>query len=157
MGNGFNVISCDFSDKALNKFKEICPNANVMNFDITQGLPFESNSVGLVNANLSFHYFDMEKTIEIFDSIYNILELGGLFVGRVNSNKNEYVNDSFVEIEENFYYDSVKEQHKRLFNQEQFNVLTKKWKIIVLKEDETIRKGRKKYTWEFILQKNIEK
>lgn len=33
MKNGFNVISCDFSKKVLNKFKEMCPNAKVMNFD----------------------------------------------------------------------------------------------------------------------------
>ena len=71
---GFNVISCDFSEKATNKFKAMYPNANIMNFDIVDGLPFESNSVGLINANLSIHYFDMNKTMEIFDSIYKTLE-----------------------------------------------------------------------------------
>ncbi len=151
--NGFHVVSCDFSEKALNKFKEMYPNANVTNLDIADGLPFQCNSVGLVNANLSLHYFDMKKTVEIFDNIYKILEFGGLFVGRMNSDKNEYFNDNCIEIEKNFYYDQINMQHKRLFNREQFNMLTKKWKVIVLKEDETIRKGRKKYTWEFILQK----
>ena len=151
--NGFNVISCDFSEKATNKFKEIYPNANIMNFDIVNGLPFESNSVGLINANLSLHYFDMNKTIEIFDEIYRILEKNGLFIGRVNSNKNEYVSDNYIEIEKDFYYDPEKEQHKRLFNQEQFDTLTKKWNVVVLKEDVTTRKGIKKYTWDFILQK----
>lgn len=151
--NGFNVLSCDFSDKALNKFKKIYPSANIMNFDIADGLPFEANSIGLVNANLSLHYFDWDKTVEIFDNIYKILEPGGIFVGRMNSDKNDYIDDDFVEIEEAFYYDSTKEQHKRLFNKSQFDKLTKKWEIIILKEDETIRKGRKKYTWEFILKK----
>lgn len=151
--NGFNVVSCDFSEKATNKFKTMYPNANIMNFDIIDGLPFKPNSVGLINANLSLHYFDMNKTIEIFDEIYKILEIGGLFIGRMNSDKNGYVNDDYVEIEKDFYYDPTKEQHKRLFNQEQFNKLTKKWNIIILNEDETIRKGRKKYTWEFILKK----
>lgn len=103
------------------------PNANIMNFDIVDGLPFESNSVGLINANLSIHYFDMNKTMEIFDSIYKTLERGGLFIGRVNSDKNEYVNDDYIKVEENFYYNPVKEQHKRLFNQEQFDKLTKNW------------------------------
>lgn len=72
--NGFKVISCDFSEKATNKFKEIYSNSNIMNFDILDGLPFEINSVELINANLSLHYFDMNKTIEIFDEIYRILE-----------------------------------------------------------------------------------
>ena len=151
--NGFNVISCDFSEKAINKFKEIYPNANVMNFDIVNGIPFEPNTIGLINANLSLHYFDMNKTIEIFDEIYRILETDGLFIGRVNSDKNEYVNNDYIEIEKNFYYDPIKEQHKRLFNQEQFDILIKKWNVILLNEAETIRKGRKKYTWEFILKK----
>ena len=106
---GFNVISCDFSEKATNKFKAMYPNANIMNFDIVDGLPFESNSVGLINANLSIHYFDMNKTMEIFDSIYKTLERGGLFIGRVNSDKNEYVNDDYIKVEENFYYNPVKE------------------------------------------------
>ena len=56
-------------------------------------------------------------------------------------------------MEKDFYYDPVKEQHKRLFNQEQFDKLTKNWNVIILNENETTRKGRKKYTWEFILQK----
>ncbi len=153
MKNGFNVISCDFSKKALNKFKEMCPNAKVMNFDIVDGLPFEPNSVGLVNANLSLHYFNMEKTREIFDEIYEVLEKGGLFIGRMNSDKNAYVNDNYIEMEKDFYYDPVKEQHKRLFNKEQFDILTKQWNIVVLNESVTTRKRRKKYTWEFILQK----
>lgn len=150
---GFNVISCDFSEKATNKFKAMYPNANIMNFDIVDGLPFEPNSVGLVNANLSLHYFDMEKTKEIFDEIYEVLEKGGLFIGRMNSDKNAYVNDNYIEMEKDFYYDPIKEQHKRLFNQEQFDILTKQWSVVVLNEDVTTRKGRKKYTWEFILQK----
>lgn len=134
-------------------FKEIYHNANIMNFDIVDGLPFEPNSVGLVNANLSLHYFDMEKTKEIFDEIYEVLEKGGLFIGRMNSDKNAYVNDNYIEMEKDFYYDPIKEQHKRLFNQEQFDILTKQWSVVVLNEDVTTRKGRKKYTWEFILQK----
>ena len=76
-----------------------------------------------------------------------------ILIGRVNSNKNEYVNDNYIEIEKDFYYDPEKEQHKRLFNQEQFDTLTKKWNVVVLKEDVTTRKGIKKYTWNFILQK----
>ena len=54
-------------------------------------MPFEPNFVGLVNANLSLHYFNMEKTKEIFDGIYEVLEKGGLFIGRMNSDKNAYV------------------------------------------------------------------
>lgn len=153
INHGFDVTSVDFSKKALDELKEMIPNAKVLNLDIESGLPFEHSSVSLINANLSIHYFDMNKTIEIFDSIYEILKSGGLFIGRVNSDKNDYKNDDTIEVESNYFYDPIKKQHKRLFNQEQFDILTKKWNIVLLNEDQTVRKGRIKYTWEFILKK----
>ncbi|HAB66685.1 MAG TPA: class I SAM-dependent methyltransferase [Firmicutes bacterium] len=151
--NGFQVVSCDFSKRALKKVEEHYPSARVMELNIANGLPFQDNSIGLVNANLSLHYFTMEKTEYIFAEIYRVLEPNGLLIGRVNSDKNNYVDENCKEIETNFYYDAVKDQHKRLFNQEQFAMLKKKWNVVVLKEEETVRKGRKKYTWEFILRK----
>ncbi len=48
-----------------------------MNFDISKGLPFKDNEMDLINANLSLHYFMMDKTIEIFDDIYRVLKPGG--------------------------------------------------------------------------------
>lgn len=149
----FNVISCDISSLALIKLKEIYPNAETMHLDIADGLPFENNSVGLVNANLSLHYFKIKKTQEIFDDIFRILEPGGLFIGRMNSDKNNYINSYFQEIEENFYYDTKNGKYSRLFNRKQFDILTKKYNIISLNENETVRLGRKKYTWEFVLKK----
>lgn len=151
--NKFNVISCDISTFALNKLKELFPNAKTMHLDVSTRLPFEDNSIGLVNANLSLHYFKMNKTKEIFDDIFRILEPGGLFIGRMNSDKNNYVNSYFQEIEENFYYDTLNKKYSRLFNKKQFDILTEKWNVIVLNEDETVRLERKKYTWEFILKK----
>ena len=149
---GFNVISCDFSEKATNKFKAMYPNANIMNFDIVDGLPFESNSVGLINANLSIHYFDMKNTMSIFNEIYRVLKPNGLFIGRVNSDKNEtYIKETTKKIEDNFYYDY--DRYYRLFNKEQFDILTKDWNVISLNENITVRLDRKKALWEFVLKK----
>ena len=44
----------------------------------------------------------MEKTKEIFDGIYEVLEKGGLFIGRMNSDKNAYVNDNYIEMKRTF-------------------------------------------------------
>jgi len=151
--NGFSVISCDISSLALNKLRELYPNAETVNLDIAKGLPFDSNSVGVINANLSLHYFKMDKTKEIFDDIFRVLEPGGLFIGRMNSDKNDYINPYSQEIEKDFYYDSSNGKYSRLFNKEQFDILTTKWNIMVLNEDETVRLGKNKYTWEFIFQK----
>lgn len=152
LDKGFDVISCDFSKRALDKLKESIPNSKTMQIDIKEKLPFKDNSIGLINANLSIHYFDMKNTIEIFNEINRILEPNGIFVGRVNSDKNEeYIKEDTQKIEENFYY--MNGRYKRLFNKEQFDILTKDWKIIDLNESITVRKGRKKALWEFVLQK----
>jgi len=139
----------ELSKEALVKVRAIVDDLKLQSFEEE----VETMDTLLKNANLSLHYFDMEKTKEIFDEIYEVLEKGGLFIGRMNSDKNAYVNDNYIEMEKDFYYDPIKEQHKRLFNQEQFDILTKQWNIVVLNESVTTRKRRKKYTWEFILQK----
>lgn len=152
LDKGFDVVSCDFSERALNKLKELIHNSKTMQIDIKEKLPFKDNSMGLINANLSIHYFDMKNTIKIFNEIHRVLTPNGLFIGRVNSDKNEgYIQENTKEIEKNFYYEGGR--YRRLFNKEQFDTLTKDWNVIVLNEDVTIRLGRKKALWEFILEK----
>lgn len=152
LDKGFDVISCDFSKRALNKLKEIIPNSKTMQIDIKEKLPFEDNSIGLINANLSIHYFSIENTIKIFNEIRRVLKPNGLFVGRVNSDKNEdYIQEDTKKIEKYFYY--INGIYKRLFNKEQFNILTKEWKVLVLNENIIVRLNKKKALWEFILQK----
>lgn len=152
LDRGFDVTSCDISDIALNKLKELVPNSKTMQVDVKEKLPFDDNSIGLINANLSIHYFNMETTIKIFNEIYRVLKPNGLFIGRMNSDKNDgYIKETTKEIEKDFYYDYGR--YFRLFNKEQFDRLTKGWRIIVLNEDITVRLDRKKALWEFILEK----
>ncbi len=40
------------------------PNSKTMQVDVKEKLPFDDNSIGLINANLSIHYFNMETTIK---------------------------------------------------------------------------------------------
>ena len=61
-----------------------------MQIDIKEKLPFEDNSIGLINANLSIHYFDMENTIKIFNEIHRVLKPNGLFIGRIKNEKDFY-------------------------------------------------------------------
>lgn len=152
LDRGFDVLSCDISDTALEKLKELVPNSRTMQLDVKEKLPFEDNSIGLINANLSIHYFNMETTIKIFNEIYRVLKPNGLFIGRVNSDKNEtYVKETTKEIEKDFYFDY--DRYYRLFNKEQFDILTKNWNIVILNENITVRLDRKKALWEFILRK----
>lgn len=123
-----------------------------MQIDIRETLPFKENSINLVNADLSIHYFYMKDTIKIFNEINRILTPNGILIGRVNSDKNKgYIREETKVIEDNYYYDF--EKYFRLFNKEQFDILSKNWKIIVLNEDIITRVNKKKVLWEFIFQK----
>ena len=94
----------------------------------------------------------MKDTIRIFNEINRILTPNGILIGRVNSDKNErYIREETKVIEDNYYYDF--EKYFRLFNKEQFDILSKNWKIIVLNEDIITRVNKKKVLWEFIFQK----
>ena len=150
--NCFDVISCDISNIALEKLKELIPNSETLQIDIQETLPFKENSINLVNADLSIHYFYMKDTIKIFNEINRILTPNGILIGRVNSDKNKgYIREETKVIEDNYYYDF--EKYFRLFNKEQFDILSKNWKIIVLNEDIITRVNKKKVLWEFIFQK----
>lgn len=150
--NGFDVISCDISSIALEKLKEFIPESKTLQIDMREVLPFKDNSIYLVNADLSIHYFSMKDTIKIFNEINRILVPNGILIGRVNSDKNEgYIREETKVIEDNYYYDF--EKYFRLFNKGQFDILSENWKIIVLNEDIITRVDKKKVLWEFIFQK----
>lgn len=150
--NGFDVISCDISSIALEKLKEFIPESKTLQIDMREALPFKDNSIYLVNADLSIHYFSMKDTIKIFNEINRILVPNGILIGRVNSDKNEgYIREETKVIEDNYYYDF--EKYFRLFNKGQFDILSENWKIIVLNEDFITRVDKKKVLWEFIFQK----
>ena len=50
---GYDVVSADISDIALNKVKGF--NENVVKLDMRDKLPFQDNKFDLVFANLSIH------------------------------------------------------------------------------------------------------
>ena len=82
MEYGYNVISADISEIALKKVSEF--NENIKKIDMSEELPFENNSIDLVFANLSIHYFSNEDTQKLMKEIKRILKNGGLFIGSVN-------------------------------------------------------------------------
>lgn len=156
-GRGLKVTACDFAKQAVQQVQQICPEAEAIVLDMREGLPFKNGSFGLVNANLSLHYFSIDETAKIWAEIYRILAPGGKLIGVVNSARNGYANDGYVASpdDKNFYYNPQRKQHKRLFDQNQFDYLAQQalWKIRVLRENEIARKERKKYTWEFAWEK----
>ena len=152
--NNYSVIACDISTTALEKLKEMYPSIQTKHLNLEEPLPFKSNTLDLVNANLSIQYFKLEKTNEIFEEIRRILKPGGIFIGRINSTKNNYIKlYNLKEVEKNLYYDKEYNKYTRLYTLEDIKELTKKFKILHLEETSTIRLNKTKYIWEFILKK----
>lgn len=59
---GYKVIACDYSEEALKILNKFIPEVNTIQMDISKTLPFEEESIGLIIADLSLHYFNNETT-----------------------------------------------------------------------------------------------
>ncbi len=82
MKYGYDVVSADISDIALNKVKDF--NKNVVKLDMRNKLPFSDSEFDLVFANLSIHFFSDEDTKKLLLEVKRILKNNGLFIGSVN-------------------------------------------------------------------------
>ena len=147
---GYDVLSTDISKIALNEVKKI--NKNVLLLDMNSKFPFNNNTFDLVFANLSIHYFNNDDTIKLCNEIYRVLNSGGMFIGSVNSIKGfDVIKDEAKTLERHFYYYNNK--NIRLFSQDDLKKYLEKFKILELKEEETIRFNHKKNYIIFIAMK----
>ena len=53
--------------------------------DLTKPLPFADQSFDAVYFHLALHYFDNQKTIEVFNEIHRVLKTGGVFAAFFNT------------------------------------------------------------------------
>ena len=93
---GFRVTALDVSSAALEKAKENARDAGfhlpfdryIISFveaDIANGLPFANARFGGVLANLSLHYFTLERTWFIISEIARVLKPNGVLVAHLNA------------------------------------------------------------------------
>lgn len=149
MDNGFEVTSIDISEEALEKLKDLVPNANTKQHDMSQKLPFEDNEFELIIANLSIHYFDEKTTKSLLNEIKRILKPGGYFIGSVNSSKSfKYIKDVAVKIEDNYYQENGRTV--RLWDRQQFDTFFEAFEKVILEEVTTLRWNKEKIMWGFI-------
>lgn len=149
---GYEVIPCDFSEKALIRLSNFIDNLNVKCFDLKDGLPFEDNCAKVVISDLSLHYFTWNDTQKIIKEINRVLMNEGILLCRVNStNDINHGAGQGVEIEENFY--NINGNLKRFFNEAKLKELFKEWDIQFINETEIIRYKMNKIAWEISIKK----
>ena len=153
MSYGYQVVSVDISDTALEKVKEF--NSNIIKIDMQEKLPFLDNTFSLVFANLSIHYFSDKDTRKLMDEIKRVLRQDGLFIGSVNGIQGyEKIKDTAIEIEKHYWFN--KNKYIRLFDEEDLTKYLNIFKILKIEEKETTRFGHKKNYIVFFTQKNEE-
>lgn len=148
----YKVISCDYSEEALKKLELFMDNPITKLFNMKDGLPFESESVKVVIADLSLHYFSWAETKKIVNEIKRVLKENGFLLLRVNSVKDtNYGAGKGIIIEKNYY--NIDGHLKRFFDREQLEKLFIDWKIKYSKEYEMNRYINSKILWEMAVQK----
>lgn len=148
--NGYEVISADISNIALEKVKKF--NNNVINIDMREKLPFEDNKFDVVFANLSIHYFSDSDTKSLMNEIKRILKKDGLFIGSVNGIQGlDKIKATAQEIDYHYYFN--KNKYIRLFDIEDVKKYLDIFDIIKIDEKESIRFEHKKNYIIFIAKK----
>lgn len=146
--SGFDVISADFSIEALEATRRRVPEAKLVRFDMTRGIPFSDASFRVVVASLSLHYFSWQTTLEILREVRRTLKPEGYLLARFNSTGDaHYSSARKEEIEENFY--SVGGLPKHLFDRGSVEALfADGWEVVSAEERTTRRYGGEKTVWE---------
>lgn len=150
MEYGYQVISSDISDIALNEVKKLNP--NIEKLDMSKPLKYTDNSFDLVFSSLAIHYFSEEITTQLVNEIYRILKPGGKFIGSVNGLEGyNAIKDSAVKLEDNFYLN--KDKYIHLFDDNELRKYFNKFEILKVEKREVERFGHKKNYWIFIIKK----
>jgi SAM-dependent methyltransferase len=149
---GYKIISCDYSEEALKRLGRSIDNPVTKLFNIKNGLPFESESIKIIIADLSLHYFSWIETKKIINEIKRVLTKDGFLLLRVNSVKDtNYGAGQGILLEKNYY--NIDGNLKRFFDKEQLEELFIDWEVYYIHEYEMNRYIHSKVLWEMAVKK----
>ena len=149
---GFTDITvCDFSKEVLEIIKKEVPNLKTLNFDMKDEIPFQDNSLNVIIADLSIHYFDTNTTIFLANEIYRVLKKNGIFIARVNSTNDKLYIPNTNQLEENYFYNG--EIYKRFFSEDSIKSFFNKFSFYSIEEKDAGKYEKPKVLWEFCVIK----
>ncbi len=149
---GFTDITvCDFSKEVLEIIKKEVPNLKTLNFDMKDEIPFQDNSINVIIADLSIHYFDTNTTIFLANEIYRVLKKNGIFIARVNSTNDKLYIPNTNQLEENYFYNG--EIYKRFFSEDSIKSFFNKFSFYSIEEKDAGKYEKPKVLWEFCVIK----
>lgn len=128
---GFNVTSTDLIDLFTTQVPEdLKPNIDFQTLDLTNHLPFPPQSFDIVYSHLALHYFDKQRTQQLFNEIYEVLKPGGILAVLTNT-IDDPETKQFEKLEDDYYQDpsGVK---KRFFSSDSLKEFTSNFETILL-------------------------
>ncbi len=152
---GFDVLACDLSEKALEQLRREEPDMKTLQLDMADGLPFANESLQAVVADLSLHYFSRSATLRIIGDIHRALQPGGLLLCRVHAVAELAVKHGAVATQDDPFLYQSEGILRRFFDESELRQFfsDQDWKTLERSERAIERYGRLKSFWEVGLKK----
>ena len=150
---GMPVIGLDRSAVAIASARGRVPSGAFHCQDIRAPFPVADESIGVVLASLSLHYFDWPQTTGLVERVRRTLRPGGMLLCRVNStNDHRHGASGHPAIAENFYL--VEGRPKRFFDRAAVDRLfAGGWRSLACEEKVIDRYDLPKSVWEVALER----
>ncbi|OAS16462.1 class I SAM-dependent methyltransferase [Paenibacillus oryzisoli] len=151
--HGLSPIACDISDRAIRTLQSFLPDVQTLCLDMTEGLPFPNDSVQVLIADLSIHYFDEPTTRAVIRDLSRVLMRDGILLIRLNST-NEIANKGNIIGTTDPYLMESEGIYRRFFDRGEIERFFKEdtWTCLHIEEYEMDRYSNKKMLWEIALK-----
>ena len=145
---GCTVIAADISTENLMECSLSVPGAQRVQLDNGKPFPFANDSVNVIVASLSLHYFTWAVTLQIASELRRCLKTNGMLLARFNSihDYNFGAITATPPIEPNLYF--VGTMTKRFFDEKSVQTFLAGWDIQFLEENTIHRYEKPKSVWE---------
>lgn len=146
--NEWEISAIDYSETAIEIVQTKYPNIQSYVIDIREGFPFYENSISLIIADLSLHYFSSNTTREILQNIKKLMTDDAVMLARVNSvNDVDYGSGKGNEIESGYF--EYQGRYKRFFTKEMIQeFMSPHFKLEHIEEINIDRYNSNKWVWE---------
>jgi len=150
---GHRVIALDLSQVSIAKAKAHAPAAQFHCQDVRAPFPVGPESVNVVVASLSLHYFPWDETRALVGRIRRVLGQAGVLLCRLNStNDRHYGAVGHTALERNYYL--VDGAPKRFFSQPEVQALfAHGWRWLCQEENLIHRYVYPKAAWEVVVER----
>ncbi|MCQ2473673.1 MAG: class I SAM-dependent methyltransferase [Saccharofermentans sp.] len=148
INKGKKVYAADQSENAIKNIEKNFPEiVGTRILNMLDGIDYPDDTVGIVVADLSLHYFTMEETKRILQDIKRILKSDGYLLIRVNSINDVNHGAGAGEEIEHHLYRTNDGMFKRFFDEEDIKTIFSDFNIYFCEEQRMLRYKNEKIVY----------